>query len=52
MSKEIIYTVISKENNQVLCEYTEHRGNFETIAQSILSKVKENSRATICFDKT
>jgi hypothetical protein len=51
MVKEIIYTVIAKEKNKVLTEYTEHRGNFETIGQNILSKVKTESRATICFEK-
>lgn len=51
MVKEIIYTVIAKEKNKVLTEFTEHRGNFETIGQNILSKVKTESRATICFEK-
>lgn len=51
MAKEIIYVVVAKEKNKVLCEYTEHRGNFETIGQNILSKVKSESRATICFEK-
>lgn len=51
MSREIVYTVISKENNLVVCEYTEHRGNFEQVAHNILSKVKPDTRATICFEK-
>lgn len=51
MVKEIIYTLVSKEKTQVLCEFTDFRGNFETIAQGILNKVKENSRATILFEK-
>lgn len=50
MVKEIVYSVIAKEKNQVLCEFTEHRGNFETLAQNILVKVKEESRATISFE--
>jgi len=50
MVKEIIFALVAKEKNQVLCEFTEHRGNFETIAQGILQKVKENSRATIVFE--
>ena len=51
MSKEIVYTVVAKEKNQVICEYTEHRGNFEQVAHNILTKVKEDTRATICFEK-
>ena len=48
---EIIYTVIAKNKTQVLCEYTEQRGNFETVSQQILAKVKENSRAKIVYEK-
>lgn len=53
MSKnEMIYCVVSKNKSQVLCEYTEHKGNFETIAQEILSKkIQDNSQGTICYEK-
>lgn len=53
MSKqELVYSVVAKELSQVLCEFTEHKGNFETIAQEILSKkIKENTRGTVCYEK-
>ena len=51
-NKEIIYCVIAKNKYQVLCEFTEHKGNFEIIAQEILSrKIAENTRGTVCYEK-
>ena len=51
-NKEIIYSVIAKNKYQVLCEFTEHKGNFEIIAQEILSrKIQENTRGTVCYEK-
>jgi len=50
--KDIIYSVIAKNKSQILVEYTEHKGNFEIIAQEILSKkIQENTRGTICYEK-
>lgn len=50
--KEIIYCVVAKNKSQVLCEYTEHKGNFEIIAQEILGKkIQENTRGTVCYEK-
>ena len=49
--KEIIYAVVAKNKNQVLCEFSDHSGNFEQVSQEILNKIKENTRGTICFQK-
>ena len=51
-NKEIIYCVIAKNKYQVLCEFTEHKGNFEIIAQEILAKkIAENTRGTVKYEK-
>ena len=36
----IKYSLISKENDKVLCEYTDFIGNFEQISRQLLKKVK------------
>lgn len=50
--KEIIYTVVTKNKNQVMSEFSDHKGNFETISQEILTKkIQDNTRGTICYEK-
>jgi hypothetical protein len=46
----IIYSLIAKGNDKVLCEYTEYHGNFEQISRSLLSKIQKNHRATFSYD--
>ena len=37
----IIYALVAKNDDQVLCEYTEYKGNFEQISRTILRKKKK-----------
>jgi hypothetical protein len=48
----IKYSLISKEKDKVLCEYTDFIGNFEQISRELLKKVKSDSRGTFLYDKT
>jgi hypothetical protein len=45
----IVYTLIAKNNNQVLCEYSDYSGNFELISRNLLKKVQKESRATFAY---
>ncbi len=45
----IVYTLISKGPEKILCEYTEYQGNFEQISRSLLKKVVKDSRATFSY---
>ncbi len=47
----IIYTLISKSNDKVLCEYTEYHGNFEQVSRTLLKKVQKDHRATFSYDE-
>lgn len=46
----IIYTLISKGDDKILCDYTEYSGNFEQISRSLLKKVEKNHKATFSYD--
>lgn len=48
----IKYSLISKEKDKVLCEYTDFIGNFEQISRELLKKVKPESRGTFLYEKT
>jgi len=45
----IVYTLICKNNDKVLCEYTEFQGNFEQISRNLLKKVQKDKRATFSY---
>lgn len=45
----IVYTLICKGTDKVLCEYTEYQGNFEQVSRSLLKKVQTDSRATFSY---
>jgi len=45
----IVYTLICKGADKVLCEYTEYQGNFEQVSRSLLKKVESESRATFSY---
>lgn len=45
----IVYTLICKGNDKVLCEFTEYQGNFEQISRSLLKKVQKDKRATFSY---
>lgn len=48
----IIYALIAKNDDQVLCEYTEYKGNFEQISRMILRKIQKNSRRALIYDES
>ncbi len=45
----VVYTLICKGSDKVLCEFTEYQGNFEQISRSLLRKVEKNKRATFSY---
>lgn len=47
----ILYALIAKEPDVVLCEYTDYSGNFQQITRIILRKIKKESKYTIDYDK-
>ena len=48
----IIYALVAKNHDQVLCEYTEYKGNFEQISRTILRKIQKNSRGVLTYDES
>ena len=46
----IIDVLISKNLTSVLCEYTEYKGNFQTITRTLLPSIKANTRQTLIYD--
>ena len=46
-----IYSLISRNSDVVLCEYTEYAGNFQQISRMLLRKIKKNSKYSIEYDK-
>ena len=47
----ILYSLISKDKDVVLTEYTEYSGNFQQITRALLRKVHQNTKYTIDYDK-
>ena len=47
----IIYSLIARSSDVVLCEFTEFSGNFQQISRIIMRKMKKNSRYTLTYDK-
>ena len=46
----IIYTIIAKDNEKILCDYTEYHGTFEQYTQNLIKKINNNiPKATITF---
>jgi hypothetical protein len=46
----IIYVVVAKSEDRILCEYTDFVGNFEQIARSLLKEVHIQHKATFSYD--
>ena len=46
----LIYCLISKSESNVLCEYSEYKGNFETISRTLLKKIQQDKRATFSYE--
>jgi len=51
MSDGIIYSVIAKSAECVLCEYTESSGNFPTITRTLLKKVQEDAKFSYKYNE-
>ena len=35
----LYYTLVAKKNNIILCDFTEHTGNFQVITMQVLTQV-------------
>ena len=46
----ILYALIAKNLDVVLCEYSEYNGNFQQITRTLLRKVQPNRKFTIEYD--
>ena len=46
----ILYALISKNLDKVLCDYSEYNGNFQLITRKLLPKVQPNKKFTIEYD--
>ena len=42
----ILYTLIAKDRDTVLSEYTEFSGNFQQLSRQLMLKLKPNSKQT------
>jgi len=47
----ILYALIARASDVVLCEHTEYAGNFQQISRVLLRKIKKNSKFSIEYDK-
>ncbi len=47
----ILYALIAKSGDVVLCEHTEYAGNFQQISRVLLRKIKKSSKFSIEYDK-
>ena len=46
----IIYTIIAKDNEKILCDYTDYHGTFEQYTQNLIKKTNNNiPKAIITF---
>jgi hypothetical protein len=46
----IIYTLIAKDTDAILCDYSEYTGNFEQITVKLLKKAQKESIATFSYN--
>jgi hypothetical protein len=46
----IIYALVAKSHDKVLCEYTEYHGNFEQVSRGLLKNIQKDTRATFSYD--
>jgi hypothetical protein len=47
----IIYALIARSSEVVLCEHTEYAGNFQQISRILLRKIKKGTKYSIEYDK-
>ena len=45
----IIYTIIAKDNEKILCDYSQYHGTFEQYTQNLIKKTNNIPKATITF---
>lgn len=45
----IIFVIICRDFDKVLCEYTDYNGNFEQVTRSILKRIKTTPKASIQY---
>ena len=46
----IIFTIVCRDYEKVLCEYTDYHGNFEQVTRSLIKKAKGSAKASISYD--
>lgn len=49
LKMSIVYTLICKGGDKVLCEHTDYQGNFEQVSRNLLRKVQSETRATFNY---
>jgi hypothetical protein len=47
----IIYALIARSSDVVLCEHTDYAGNFQQITRVLMRKIKKNMKYSIVYDK-
>jgi len=47
----IIYALVAKNNDVVLCEHTEYAGNFQQVSRVLLRKIQKNKKFLIEYDR-
>ena len=45
----LIYVLIARDQSKVLCDYTDHSGTFEQMANKLVLKTLDNHRATFAY---
>ena len=48
---EIIYSLIGRSSQIILCDYTDYSGNFQQISLLLLEKIKKNNKCEIIYDE-
>lgn len=44
-----IYSMIAKENGDILADFSEFEGSFSAIGKKLLSRIEKNKRGTISY---
>lgn len=47
----IIYALVAKNQDVVLCEHTEYAGNFQQVSRVLMRKIQKNKKCMIEYDK-
>ncbi len=47
----IIYALVSKSLDVVLCEHTEYAGNFQQVSRVLMRKIQKNKKFIIDYDR-